>query len=48
MGIGDIVKKIFSKDEFEEFDTSISAMDGCEGEETISKIKAKLGMEEPC
>lgn len=48
MSVLDIARRIFRKDEFDEFDISLSAMDGCEGEEAIAKIRKIFNREEPC
>ena len=48
MSVLDIAKRIFGKDEFDEFDISLDAMDGCEGEETIAKIRKMFNKDEPC
>ena len=45
MGVLDIAKRIFGKDEYDELDLELRSADGCKGEEIIAKIINKL---RPC
>jgi len=46
--IKNIAKKIFRKDEIDEFEVSISLSDGCKGEEITAKILEKIRGDKPC
>ena len=49
MGVIDgIAKKIFNREDYEEFDISLDAMDGCVGESTMAKIRSALKKLIPC
>jgi len=48
VGLLEIAKKIFSKDEFDEFNLSLKMMDGCEGEEAVAKLIKKIKERLPC
>lgn len=46
--LDDIARKIFNKEDYEEFGISLDAMDGCVGESTMEKIRRSLRKLVPC
>lgn len=46
--LGNIIKKILGKEEYEETELALKLSDGCEGEEEIAKIVEKIKGEKPC
>ena len=46
--LDDIARKIFNREDYEEFGISLDAMDGCVGESTMAKIRSALKKLVPC